>query len=98
MRYADYVRGISFRVCKPKMSPRGYGRLAALLRTSPAFLEILNTRLPEDAKGMRDRLVDLCHIPRMSTFPLAAMFDKAVSLLATHCFFSNFRVCHTFPL
>ena len=96
MRYADYVRGISFRVCKPKMSPRGYGRLAALLRTSPAFLEILNTRLPEDAKGMRDRLVDLCHIPRMSTFAIAAMINKAVSLMSSDCCFLKVGVWNGF--
>lgn len=96
MNYADYVSRVSFRVCKPNMNPRGYGRLAALLRTSPASLEILNTRLPEDARGMRNRLVDLCQIPRMSTYAIAAMINKAVSLMSTDCCFLNVGVWNGF--
>lgn len=96
MNYADYVKGISFRVCQPNMNPRGHGRLAALLRTSPASLEILNTRLPEDAKGMRNRLVDLCQIPRMSTYAIAAMINKAVSLMSNDCCFLNVGVWNGF--
>lgn len=96
MNYTDYVNGISFRVCKPNMSPRGHGRLAALLRTSPASLEILNTRLPEDARGMRTRLVDLCQIPRMSTYAIAAMINKAVSMMSSDSCFLNVGVWNGF--
>ena len=96
MSYADYVKGISFRICKPNMSPRGYGRLASLLGTSPAHLEILNTRLPEDARGMRDRLADLCQIPRMSSYAIAAMINKAVSLMSGESCFLNVGVWNGF--
>jgi hypothetical protein len=96
MTYADYVRGISFRFYKPGMSPRGYTRLSGWLRRSPIPLEILNTRLPEDAGTTRRRLVDLCQIPKMSTFAIGAMINKAVSLMSSDLCFLNVGVWHGF--
>lgn len=96
MSYDDYVRGISFRFYKPHVSPRGYAKLSSWLRRSPISLEILNTRLPEDARSTRSRLVDLCQIPRMSTYAIGAMINKAVSLMSIECCFLNVGVWNGF--
>src|SRR5262245_25229652 len=96
MTYADYIKSVSFRFCKPHMRPRGYGKLARCLRTSPSTLEIINTRLPSDARGMRERLGGLCQIPRMSTFAIGAMINKAVSVMPIDTSFVNIGVWNGF--
>lgn len=85
--YADFVRGVSFRFYQPWMKPLGYAWLSGLLAKMGRSLEILNTRLPNGHAEMYKRLVSLCELPRMSTFAIAAMINRAVSQLpADECF------------
>jgi hypothetical protein len=98
MNYSEYVKGISFRFYRPQMRPWLYKIFSRLLRKFGYSLEILNTRLPGDDHEMRDRLIEICKIPRMSTYAIAAMINKGVSQMpAGHCFV-NIGVWHGFTL
>jgi hypothetical protein len=96
MSYADYVKGISFRFYKPEREPRGYKKLSEWLRRYGVSLEILNTSLPEESRNMKSKLADLCQIPRMSTYAIGAMINKAVSLMSRDQCFVNVGVWNGF--
>ncbi|MDQ3805077.1 MAG: class I SAM-dependent methyltransferase [Acidobacteriota bacterium] len=87
MDYAEYVRGVSFRLCQPHSDPSGFNGLQWRLRRFPVPLEVLNTRLPAGGLRTRRRLRGLYHFPRMSTFAVGAMINEGVRRMpAGQCF------------
>jgi hypothetical protein len=98
MNYGEYLKGISFRLYRPMENFSKYERLSDLLKNYGVSLEILNTRLPEDSARMRRTLKPLRRIPRMSTYAIAAMINRAVSEMADDECFVNVGVWHGFTL
>ena len=59
-------------------------------------LDLLLTRLPDDGARLRRLLRPLCLIPRMSTFAIAAVINRAVSLMSPAAAFVNVGVWNGF--
>lgn len=81
--FRDYVSGISFRSIKPNMP-------------ATPIDEFYNTKLPEDDKQMKEILLQLFRIPKMSTLALAAIINKGVSQLESQQAFVNVGVWNGF--
>lgn len=96
--YDAFLRGISFRVLQPEMRQFGYWRVARRFPRLCTPLEILNTRVPGQSAAVRAALQQLCRIPRMSTYAIAAMIQRAVAHLAADRCFVNVGVWHGFTL
>jgi hypothetical protein len=78
------------------MYPKGFTRLSRLLKRFNLSLEILNTKLPYNAKITQNMLVDLLKIPRMSTFAIGAIINEGVSQMPKDSCFLNIGVWHGF--
>ena len=102
MSYSEYISGVSFRFIQPHtLVPsgfRGSGALAKVLERFNVVLGLLNTRLPDDERQMKTRLCEICKIPRMSTFAIGAMVNRAVSHLPDGQAFVNVGVWNGFTL
>lgn len=96
MDYIDYILGISFRLYQSAMYPKGFTKLSKLLQNFNLSLEVLNTRLPDNARTLRKRLWNLLKIPRMSTFAIGAIINEGVSCLPEDSCFVNIGVWHGF--
>jgi hypothetical protein len=59
--------------------PRGYNPVARLLARLNWQFEILNTRLAEDEAILRSRWRELCRLPKMSTFAIGAIINRATT-------------------
>ena len=59
------------------------------------ILEVVNTSIPETKNS---DLIELCSIPRMSTFAIACLIDKAVREMPEDQCFVNVGVWHGFTL
>jgi len=63
--------------------PRGYGRIFSFFRKLGLDLEILNTRLPEPNLVLKS----INNIPKMSTYAIGAIINKAVNdMNGSNCF------------
>lgn len=98
MDYASFLNSISFRLLQPGARQYGYWRLARALPRACARLEIANTRLPGVPGAVRDRLKELCLIPRMSTYAIAAMIQRGVAQMPADACYVNVGVWHGFTL
>lgn len=99
MDIAEYVKGISFRYLQPQAPrPTGFRALSMFLRRFGMHLEVSNTQLPEDHGPMKRRLRDVLKVPRMSTFAIGAIINKAVSQLPPGQSFVNIGVWNGFTL
>jgi hypothetical protein len=98
MDYAEYVRGISFRILQPNGNPWAFNQMARVARKVGRSLEIWNTKLPGNAQDMQHRLEDICRMPRMSTYAVAAMINAGVSRMPAGQVFVNVGVWHGFTL
>ncbi|WP_169727978.1 class I SAM-dependent methyltransferase [Adhaeribacter aquaticus] len=97
MSYADFINKISFRFLQPQTKqPIGLGTLKRTLPKAGISLDVLNTVLPEQDAEMKDRLKEVCKVPRMSTFAVGAMINKAVSQLKPNEVFVNVGVWNGF--
>jgi hypothetical protein len=97
MIYADYVAGLAFRWIQPgSRMPRGYNPAARLLARLNFHFEISNTRLAADEAAMRARLRELCLIPKMSTFAIGALINRAVGQMPEGQAFVNIGVWNGF--
>jgi hypothetical protein len=97
MDFEDYIKGIRFRFLKPHVKrPRGVRRLSRLLARLGWHFEIANTRLPEGHREMCNLLKPLCCLPRMSTFAVGAIVNRAVSEMPVGQSFVNVGVWHGF--
>src|SRR5262249_27007367 len=78
---ARYVAGIRFEHLQPQTypDPDQYNGLVRTLREQGIHYDIINTMLPAAGADMAARLNGLCFVPRMSTFAIAAVINRAVS-------------------
>ena len=100
MCYRDFVTGITFRVIKPHtpLFPLGFDRYTQRWLKFTVWFEIYNTRLPASENSLKQRLRDLCFMPKMSTFSIAAMINRAVRRMCPDQVFVNIGVWHGFTL
>jgi hypothetical protein len=96
MRFDDFVRNIDFRFCKPDIRPGRFYRLSRLLNKINIPLEIINTLLPADESLIKQRLAPVCKIPKMSTFAIGAIINRAVSSMEIDTCFVNIGVWNGF--
>jgi hypothetical protein len=99
MDYEEFIKNISFNIIKPNyVLPKGYLRLKKILRyiDFTIALEILNTKLPENDRNLKKKLMKLCMIPRMSTFAIGAIINKCVACMPDDQVFVNIGVYYGF--
>ena len=97
MNFADYVNNIEFRIFQPETKPfTGLGALKNILLKANSPLDVFNTILPEKHEEMKVRLREVCKVPRMSTFAVGAMINRAVSELKPDECFVNIGVWNGF--
>ncbi len=96
MDLRTFASNISFKLFKPDSSLLWYHRLNHRIARVKLSLEILNTRLPPDRREARPLLQQLCGIPRMSTYAIAAIIDKAVAAMPEGAAFVNVGAWHGF--
>jgi hypothetical protein len=97
MSYTDFINGISFRFIQPQTKqPIGVGTLKRALPRAGISIDMLNTVLPEQDAEMRQRLKEVCKIPRMSTFAIGAMINQAVAQMQPDESFVNIGVWNGF--
>lgn len=99
MEFAEYVQNISFRLLRPETPrPSGFRALNNLARQAGIHLEMWMTRLPEDQEQMQSRLGGVCKIPRMSTFAIGAIINRAVAQMSDGQTYLNIGVWNGFTL
>ncbi len=99
MDFADYIQKISFRLLQPATPrPSGFRALNLLARNAGIHLEMWMTRLPEKQEEMQVRLADACKVPRMSTFAIGAIINRAVAQMSVGHAYLNVGVWHGFSL
>jgi len=96
MNYNDYIKGVSFSFMGPNRYFRGFNSLNKRLNKFNISLEVMNTKLPEGRKVMKENLRELLKIPRLSTFAIGAMINKGVASMSNNCCFVNVGVWHGF--
>lgn len=96
MNLEEYVNGISFRFFNPSSGLTWYHRLSHRLARLGVSLEVKNTRLPADRQSTRPTLKKLLAVPRMSTYAIGAIIDKAVASMPDGTAFVNVGVWNGF--
>lgn len=96
MTLDEFANAISFRFFGPSAGLTWYHRLDHRLAKLGVSLEVANTRLPADRREARPVLRELLSVPRMSTYAMAAVIDKAVSRMPAGTAFVNVGVWHGF--
>lgn len=97
MDFKTYINQIGFHIYHPHSELNGFETLSQLAaKRSNICFEIANTKLPEKIKETKEKLGPLCEIPRMSTFAIAAIINRGVSLIAEDTCFVNVGVWHGF--
>lgn len=101
MQYAEYINRIAFKVLQPDVSVNDFIKanswIMHFISSHSAFeLEVLNTELPHDESTMKNKFDELLQIPRMSTFAIAAIINKAVTLMPDNLWFVNVGVWNGF--
>src|SRR5438876_9226238 len=99
MDFAEYIQNISFRLLTPATPrPSGFRALNHLARKAGIHLEMWMTRLPEGQEQMQSRLESVCKVPRMSTFAIGAIINRAVQQLPAGQAYLNVGVWNGFTL
>jgi hypothetical protein len=98
--FADFVAGLVFRFVQPEtpLHPATYNPVAVALAEIGVSFDSFNTLLPADDEVVRARLAPLCRIPRMSTFAVGALINRAVAAMPAERAFVNVGVWHGFTL
>jgi hypothetical protein len=88
--YADFARGIGFELIQPEVRrgpdgrftiERSNGSKATILELPGIPMDVLNTRLGEEARGLQRQLRPVCDIERMESFAIAAIINRGVASL-----------------
>lgn len=97
MDYVDFINGITFRFIKPytPWALTGYANLFPFLRLGTS-LEFSNTKIDSNELEIKRNLQKICNIPRMSTFAIGAIINRAVSEMQDGQAFVNVGVWHGF--
>ena len=94
MDFRDYLGDISFRYCGPDSDPRWFSALDFRLRRFGIWLEAANTRLPEDHRATRQNVIRTLNMPRMSTYPIGAILNRAVACMPLGEEYVNVGIWH----
>lgn len=82
MEFEEFVQGIKFKFLQPsRPRPKGFRAANMFLRKFGVHLEVANTCLPCDEAELRHRMRAVCRVPRMSTFAVGAIINRAVAEL-----------------
>jgi Methyltransferase domain/Glycosyl transferase family 2 len=101
----SYTAGISFRAIEPGVVLGPDRRLrigrpgradAKVLELPGARLDVINTVLPEGERETRRALAPTHEVPRMSTFAIAALLNRAVAAMPEDQVYVNVGVWHGF--
>lgn len=87
-----FANSVSFRLYGTESRCWQYTRLQARLGRLGVSLEVLNTRLPENARGIRRRLGPLLPMTRMSTYAVGAVINHGVSQMPAGTVYLNIGV------
>jgi hypothetical protein len=100
MDYSDFVSGIRFTLLPPERypPPDELARLGDLSRARGVPFDLLNTQLPENDVALKRAFTWLCWVPRMSTFAIGAMIQRAVAEMPDGHVFLNIGVWNGFTL
>ncbi|MDY6935470.1 MAG: class I SAM-dependent methyltransferase [Spirochaetota bacterium] len=92
MDYKNYISKISFSLIEP------FDQGVFLLpdHSTYSMIDIKNTILPYEDDKMKAILSEICQMPRMSTFAIAAIVNKIVSNMPSDQSFVNVGVWHGF--
>ena len=95
---ACYIAGIRFEHLQPQTypDPEQYNALVRSLREQGIHFDVVNTMLPADGADMVGRLNGLCFVPRMSTFAIAAVLNRAVTGMDPALAYLNIGVWYGF--
>lgn len=94
---ASFATGIRFRWIQPEQAlVRWHFTVRHQLERLHYPLDLVVTRLPDEAVRLRRLLRPLCLIPRMSTFAIGAVINRAVALMPPHAAFVNVGVWNGF--
>ena len=105
--YESFIDGISFRLLQPQASrgpdrrfliPRPGGEPARLVELPYAPIDVFNTRLPAGHGHLKGDLAAVCETPRMSTFAVSALINRAVADMSPEAAFVNVGVWVGFSL
>ncbi len=109
MNYADYLNSLDFRFVKPDFQvpvrPDYYEkRLQYIVKHGRngipekfgIFLDLINSAIPSDGFNLKRSLMGLADTPRMSTFAIAAIINRAVQSMNPNDCFVNVGVWHGF--
>jgi methyltransferase family protein len=94
----DYAARMSFRFVGPDDRPRYFAGVDHRLRKIGLSLEVLNTRLPADARRTRRAVAPLLRVPRLSTYPIGVLVNRAVASMPASSGYVNVGVWHGFTL
>lgn len=107
MSYPSFIDGISFRLLQPEASrgpdrrfliPRPAGDAARLVELPYAPIDVFNTLLPAGHGQLKGDLAAVCETPRMSTFAVSALINRAVADMSPDAAFVNVGVWVGFSL
>jgi hypothetical protein len=96
--YERFIKNVGFRYYGPLSRLKGFRRLSDLAEKFNILFEIVNTRLPNDGREIKQRLGQLCDMPRMSTFAIGAIINHTVSQMPRDVCFVNVGVWNGFTL
>ena len=97
--FARFVSSIAFRWIQPEDEVTKWHQIVRFRLDQLGYpLDLLITRLPEDGWRLRRLLRPVCLIPRMSTFAVGAILNRAVAQMAPQAAFVNVGVWHGFTL
>ena len=92
-----FAGAISFNYFLPDSGLRWYHYLNHHLARVGVSLEVANTRLPDERRAVRRKLKDLVRtVPKMSTYAIAVLINKAVAEMPLGTAFVNVGVWHGF--
>jgi hypothetical protein len=90
MDYADFISNLSFRVWQPEVGrpddrrllvPRRSGGDAKLVELPQAPVDVLNFVPPRGHESLDETVRPLCRMPRMSTFAMGSIINRAVAAM-----------------
>jgi hypothetical protein len=94
---ASFASGIRFRWIQPDQQlGRWHARMRHQCDRIHFPLDLVVARLPEQGARLRRLLRPLCMMPRMSTFAIAAVINRAVALMPPDAAFVNVGVWNGF--
>jgi Methyltransferase domain len=94
----DFARRLSFRFLGPDDRPRYFAGVDHRLKRLGLALEVLNTRIPVAARHTRRAVSSVLDVPRLSTYPIGVLVNRAVATMPVSSAYVNVGTWHGFTL